>query len=169
MADDTGRLPDAAELRVPEGVLAARFGHEAPVGVADALRDDDDAIAHLLHHGLHLGEEGRFVEGVLREQDQVRGLVLAAAGEAFRSAYGFVPVNHLVCVTQDLAATRPDVVADLVRVFHEATATRPDLPKGRTALGPAIERAIRFCTEQGLLPHPLTLDEVWAGLPPGID
>jgi 4,5-dihydroxyphthalate decarboxylase len=94
---------------------------------------------------------------------------LAAAGEAFRATYGFVPVNHLVCVTKDLATTRPDVVADLVRLFHEATAARPDLPKGRAALGPAIERAIRFCKEQGLLPRPLTLDEVWDGLPPGID
>jgi 4,5-dihydroxyphthalate decarboxylase len=54
-----------------------------------------------------------------------------------------------------------------VAMFRAALAGTT-LPVGRAALRPAIELAIRNCTEQGLLPRPLTLDEVWEGLPPGI-
>lgn len=92
---------------------------------------------------------------------------VAAAGEAFRAAHGFVPVNHLVCVTRNLAQNRPEVVAEIVRLFGRAL-HGTGLPFGRAALRPAIKLAIRYCTEQGLLPRPLTLDEVWEGLPPGI-
>jgi 4,5-dihydroxyphthalate decarboxylase len=93
---------------------------------------------------------------------------VAAAGEAFRAAHGFVPVNHLVCVSRDLAQSQPETVAEIVRLFRTALAGTA-LPLGRNALRPAIELAIRYCLEQGLLPRPLALDEVWEGLPPGID
>ena len=42
------------------------------------------------------------------------------------------------------------------------------LPFGRAALQPAIGLAIANCVEQGLLPRPITPDEVWNGLPPGV-
>ena len=38
-------------------------------------------------------------------------------------------------------------------------------PSGRAALDPAVSLALRYAAEQGLLARPLTLDEVWAGLP----
>jgi len=92
----------------------------------------------------------------------------AAAGAAFRAAHGFVPVNHLVVVTRDLAAGRPELVAELHALLRAAV-SGTDLPAGRAALAPAIALAIRWCVAQGLLPRALTLDEVWDGLPPGID
>jgi 4,5-dihydroxyphthalate decarboxylase len=92
---------------------------------------------------------------------------VAAAGAAFRATHGFVPVNHMVCVTRDLAESRPEIVAEIVRLFGVAV-QGSGLPFGRAALRPAIELAVRYCTEQGLLPRPLTLDEVWEGLPTGI-
>ena len=92
---------------------------------------------------------------------------LEAAAAAFRAAHGFEPVNHLVCVTQDVATRHPDAVAEIVQALGRCTAGS-GLPFGRAALRPAIERAIANCTEQGLLPQPLGLDEVWGGLPPGI-
>jgi 4,5-dihydroxyphthalate decarboxylase len=92
---------------------------------------------------------------------------LDAAAAAFRGAHGFVPVNHLVCVTQDVAAAHPDAVIRLTKKLGEATAGS-GLPLGRAALRPAIELAIANCAEQGLLPRPLRLDEVWAGLPAGV-
>lgn len=91
-------------------------------------------------------------------------LDVAAAGAAFRARHGFVPVNHLVCVRQDLAEARPDVVAEVARMFRVATAGT-DLPQGREALRPAIALALRYCAEQGLLPRPMSVDEAWAGLP----
>ncbi len=91
----------------------------------------------------------------------------AAAGEAFRAAHGFVPVNHLAVVTRALADSRPDFVSALDAMFRGALAGTP-LPVGRAALAAPIALAIRYCTEQGLLPRPLTLDEVWDGLPADI-
>jgi len=90
---------------------------------------------------------------------------VAAAGEAFRAAHGFVPVNHLVCVTRDVATKHPDAVVEVVRMFGRAVAGT-GLPFGRAALQPAIDLAIANCVEQGLLPRPITPDEVWDGLPP---
>ncbi len=92
---------------------------------------------------------------------------VAAAGEAFRAAHGFVPVNHLVVVTADVAARHPDAVAEIHRMFRTALAGTA-LPAMRAALDPAIALAIRYCVEQGLLPRPLSLDEVWNGLPAGL-
>jgi 4,5-dihydroxyphthalate decarboxylase len=92
---------------------------------------------------------------------------VATAGEAFRARYGFVPVNHLVVVSRGLAEARPEAVAGIVGAFRTALAGTA-LPVGRAALEPAIAQAVRFCTEQGLLPRPLSPDEVWDGLPAGI-
>lgn len=85
----------------------------------------------------------------------------AAAGEEFRAAHGFMPVNHLVVARGDVARARPDLLAELLRMLGAAGA---DLP-GRAGLDPAISLALRFCAAQGLLARPLTLDEVWAGSP----
>jgi 4,5-dihydroxyphthalate decarboxylase len=89
---------------------------------------------------------------------------VAAAGAAFQAQHGFVPVNHLVCMRQELAETRPDIVAEIVRMFRAATAGS-GLTQGRAALGPAIALAIRYCAEQGLLPRSMTVEDAWAGLP----
>jgi 4,5-dihydroxyphthalate decarboxylase len=91
----------------------------------------------------------------------------AAAGEAFRAAHGFVPVNHLVVVTRALADSRPDLVASLFAMFRDAL-VGTGLPCGRAALAAPIALAIRYCQEQALLPRPLTLEEVWDGLPGAI-
>jgi 4,5-dihydroxyphthalate decarboxylase len=77
----------------------------------------------------------------------------AAAGEAFRATYGFMPVNHLLVMREELARARPDVVAEVTRLFGETP---------RAALNPAIELASRWCAEQGLLKRPLSLEEAWA-------
>ncbi len=91
------------------------------------------------------------------------------AAERFRQRHGFMPVNHLVVVQRRLADTRPDLVAELVRLFDAArpadAAKRDALPFGRDALAPAIGLALRFMREQALLPRPLDPAEVWEGLP----
>ncbi|MGI4944770.1 MAG: ABC transporter substrate-binding protein [Janthinobacterium lividum] len=97
----------------------------------------------------------------------------AAAGEAFRHRHGFVPVNHLVTVRCDLAERRPDLVAELLRMFRDAKAAAPPgpgendpLPMGQTALQPAITLALRYSAQQGLLPRRFGIEDVWEGLPP---
>jgi 4,5-dihydroxyphthalate decarboxylase len=83
------------------------------------------------------------------------------AADAFWSRHHLVPVNHLVCIRAEHATH----AAELTRLFGEAKtppAERDPRPFGRDALDPALALAIRYCTEQGLLPHVLTLDDVWA-------
>jgi 4,5-dihydroxyphthalate decarboxylase len=87
-----------------------------------------------------------------------------AAGAAFRAAHGFVPVNHLLVARGDVARERPEALAELWRVLRAAGADAP----GREALAPVINLAGRYSAEQGLLPRPLSLDEVWEGTPPGL-
>ena len=96
----------------------------------------------------------------------------AAAAEAFWRKHRFVPVNHLVTVRRELAEERPDLVAELVRMFRDAKAAAPPaengrdpLPTGRAALQPAVDLALRYADEQGLLPRRLGPEEVWDGLP----
>lgn len=73
----------------------------------------------------------------------------AAAGDRFRAAYGFTPVNHVAVASTHLATQHPDWLQDLVGL----------LP------GPAdLERAtpvmLRFLQEQAMLPRMLPVREV---------
>ena len=87
-----------------------------------------------------------------------------AAGAAFRAAHGFVPVNHLLAARGDVARCRPELMAELVRLLRESGDEVP----GREGLRPALELAVRYAHEQGLLPRPLSPDEAWEGSPPGL-
>lgn len=88
-----------------------------------------------------------------------------AAGQAFFSRHGLLPVNHMVVVRAEIA-WQDGVVRALLDAFRAAG---NPFPFGRTALDPAISLALRYAQEQGLLTRPITLEEVWAGLPPGSD
>jgi len=100
---------------------------------------------------------------------------LEASAEAFRRKHGFVPVNHLVAVRSELARSRPDLILELVRLFRQANIAAPQAADreryriGRAALQPAISLVLRYTAEQGLLPRPLDIDEVWEGLPAGLE
>ncbi|GGJ30271.1 substrate-binding domain-containing protein [Neoroseomonas lacus] len=87
-----------------------------------------------------------------------------AAGADFQAAFGFMPVNHLVTVQRDLARREPDRVARLARHFS-AAATAASLPVGRDALAMPLRHAVEFCVAQGLLMRPLSLEDIWEGLP----
>jgi 4,5-dihydroxyphthalate decarboxylase len=94
-----------------------------------------------------------------------------AAGRAFLAARGFTPINHMICVREDLAEARPELIEELMRMFREAAALArseagavPPSP-GRGAIDSALELAARYASEQGLTPRQLTLDEVWSGSP----
>jgi 4,5-dihydroxyphthalate decarboxylase len=84
----------------------------------------------------------------------------AAAGAAFHARYGFKPVNHLV-VMKGAHARDAALVAEVLRQFNAAGTT----PRSRAALNPALELASRWCADQGLMARPLSLAEIWAGLP----
>jgi 4,5-dihydroxyphthalate decarboxylase len=87
----------------------------------------------------------------------------AAAAEAFRAVHGFVPVNHLAVLRQDIVARHPEAAGELVRLL-----SAPGLASGREALAAPLLLASRWCADQGLTPRALSLDEIWDGLPPGV-
>lgn len=79
----------------------------------------------------------------------------SAAAAQFQADYGLMPVNHLAIVT----TANADAIPELMRLLT-AAGTPPMV--GRAALDPALALALRFCTEQGMLPREITLDEVWS-------
>ena len=84
-----------------------------------------------------------------------------AAGRAFFARHHLMPVNHMVVVRAELAR-RPGAVRALLDAFRAAG---NPFPFGRAALDPAVTLALRYADQQGLLTRPLTLEDVWAGLP----
>ena len=88
-----------------------------------------------------------------------------AAARAFLARHGMMPVNHMVVVRAEVAA-RAGAVRSVIDAF---LAAGNPYPFGRRALDPAVSLALRYAGEQGLLAHPLTLEEAWAGLPAGFD
>jgi 4,5-dihydroxyphthalate decarboxylase len=86
------------------------------------------------------------------------------SAKTFLSKHGFTPVNHLVCVKTAVAANRPDLVVELMRMMKEA-AGEADVVRTHAALDPALDLASRFAAEQGLTQRRLSLAEIWSGSP----
>jgi 4,5-dihydroxyphthalate decarboxylase len=93
-----------------------------------------------------------------------------AANRAWSETHGGVPINHMLVIREHLAATRPDVVQEVYRVFKEAKAASfaetgvPDLDPlrfGIEANRRSLEVIIDFAVKQGLLPHPFAVDELF--------
>lgn len=100
-----------------------------------------------------------------------------ASAEVFWRKHGFVPVNHMLTVRRDLADSRPDALREVMRLCREAkhaaavplSGGRDPLVTGQAALNPAIRLALRYTAEQGLLPRGMEIEDVWEGLPAGLE
>lgn len=88
----------------------------------------------------------------------------AAAGAAFQARHGFIPVNHLLVVTREVAEASPHLLSELLRMLRDSGAAI----RSREALRPALALALRYCAEQGMLPRALTPEQAWDGLPTAI-
>jgi 4,5-dihydroxyphthalate decarboxylase len=92
-----------------------------------------------------------------------------AAALKWYAQHGVVPINHMVCVTEALAKSNPQAVAEVYRLLAKSKAAgglpKPGgidfLPYGLDACRPALEMMIKFCTQQKLLPRPLNVDELF--------
>ena len=94
----------------------------------------------------------------------------AAAADAFWRRHSVIPINHMLIVGSDLAERRPDLVRELIGMFDAAAGAAPGTCKAAYAVdAPALRRALqlalRYAAEQGLLPRALSVAELWAGLP----
>ena len=95
-----------------------------------------------------------------------------AAADHFWTLNGFVPINHVVVIRSEHALAEPSAVKQLVGLFEASKAEsgrpkpeRDNCPFGRAAIEPSLKMALRLALEQGLLPHPLSLEEIWAHSP----
>ena len=127
---------------------------------------------------LHQGELDAVIVGNEVPDDPMLRTVFPdpeAAAEAFWQKHGLVPINHMLTMRRELAERRPELVAELMRMFGEAKAAAGDVasygrdpyPIGRASLQPGVDLALRYAAEQGLLPRSLAAQEVWQGLPAG--
>lgn len=92
-----------------------------------------------------------------------------AVAEKWAKSHHGVPINHMLIVKQELSRSRPDVVQDIFRQLHESklAAGLPDSGEldpyrfGVEACRPILEIIIDFCHRQELIPHRLTVDELF--------
>jgi 4,5-dihydroxyphthalate decarboxylase len=93
----------------------------------------------------------------------------AAEAKAWYAKHAIVPVNHLVVVTEQLAASRPDVVAEVYRMLMESKAEAPaadgvDLvPFGLEATRRPLELITSYAAQQNLIPRPYRVEELFGG------
>jgi 4,5-dihydroxyphthalate decarboxylase len=90
-----------------------------------------------------------------------------AAAQAWYRKHHIVPLNHMVVVSAELAKSRPDIVEEVYALLREGKRRAPPpqgadtTPFGVEACRPALERIIAYCVQQGLIPRPFEVDELF--------
>jgi 4,5-dihydroxyphthalate decarboxylase len=75
---------------------------------------------------------------------------------------GVYPINHIVVVKDALLAVHPWLAEELMRLFLASRKLADDtVPYGTDANRPAIELLMRYAAEQGLIPRPYRVDELF--------
>jgi 4,5-dihydroxyphthalate decarboxylase len=140
-----------AEAKEPPGVVRAKPG-------ADITRMLVDGELDAAIYGAALPDDPR-LKSVIPDPD--------AAARDWYAKHGLVPVNHMVVVTEELANTKPDAVAELYRLLEagKAAAGRPatidTAPFGKDANRRCLELLISYAVQQRLIPRPISVDELW--------
>src|SRR5579885_1263834 len=91
------------------------------------------------------------------------------AAQKWAERHRGVPINHMLVVRTELSKSRPNVVAEIFRLFKESkrAAGLPDRGAldpyrfGVEACRPTLEVIIDFCRQQKLLARPLSVDELF--------
>jgi 4,5-dihydroxyphthalate decarboxylase len=143
-------------------------GHVAeakdPAGVIRA-RPDQDITQMLI-----AGELDAAIYGAAMPNDPRLQSVIPDPDAAARAWYGkhsVVPVNHMVVVTDELARSNPQAVAELYRLLEagkQAAGSRGPIdtaPFGKEANRPCLEMLIGYAVQQELIPRRLAVDELW--------
>ncbi len=91
----------------------------------------------------------------------------AQAGPAWHAATGLIPINHMLVVTKQIVAERPDLAREVYRLLRSSkeaagAAKGPDMrPIGIDAIRPSLELAIRLAEEQAIIPRAFSVDELF--------
>jgi 4,5-dihydroxyphthalate decarboxylase len=94
-----------------------------------------------------------------------------AAAKAWYARHAIVPVNHLVVVTEALAASRPDVVAEVYRMLKASKAIAPPAPAGAVDSVPfgleatrrSLELITSYVAQQNLIPARVRVEDLFGG------
>jgi len=93
----------------------------------------------------------------------------AEADRRWQAEHGFVPINHVLTMPLAVARAHPETVREVYRLFKlgkasvdDPSALRRRLPDGVDALRGPLATTLAFCERQGLMPRPLTVDELLA-------
>lgn len=99
---------------------------------------------------------------------RVRTLVPDAqsAAKDWFAREGVVPINHMFAVHEDVSKRRPDIVRELFRMIVESRALAENVPAvfppiGLEANRKGIQLAIDWALDQKIIPHRLTVDELF--------
>ena len=91
------------------------------------------------------------------------------ADRRWQAEHGFVPINHVLTMPLAVARAHPESVRAVYRLFKLAKASVADpealkrrLPDGIEALHGPLATTLAFCERQGLMPRPVTVDELLA-------
>jgi len=142
-----------AEAKDPAGVIRARSDQDMTKMLIDG--ELDAAI-----YGAALPKEPQ-LKSVIPDPD--------ASALAWYGKHKVVPVNHMIVVTEELARSNPQAVAELYRLLEagKAASGRPVVgeidtaPFGKEANRPCLEMLISYAVQQGLIPRRLDIDELW--------
>ena len=93
----------------------------------------------------------------------------AEADRRWQAEHGFVPINHVLTVPTAVAQANPEAVRAVYRLFKQGKASVADpaalhkrLPDGIDVLRGPLAKTLAFCERQGLMPRPLSVDELLA-------
>jgi 4,5-dihydroxyphthalate decarboxylase len=77
--------------------------------------------------------------------------------------HGVLPINHMVVVSDRLSNEHPDAVREVHRMLRESAARAPGgAPKfSPEATRRSLELIIRYTAQQGLIPRPFAVDELY--------
>ena len=95
-----------------------------------------------------------------------------AAAKTWHAKHALVPVNHLVVVTEALAGSRPDVVAEVYRMLQESKAKAgaveaiDPVPFGIDANRRSLELIIDYAAQQKLIPERYRVADLFGTLRP---
>ncbi|WP_322044057.1 phosphate ABC transporter substrate-binding protein [Paraburkholderia sp. J67] len=99
---------------------------------------------------------------------RVRTLVPDAqqAAKDWFAREGVVPINHMFVVHRDLSRTRPDIVRELYAMIADSRAAAEGVPAVFPPLGleanrKGIQLAIDWALDQKIIPHRLSVDELF--------
>lgn len=102
--------------------------------------------------------------------DGVERLFPPDAADEWFARYGVIPINHMICVTDELSESHPEVVRSLVGAISEVKQTLPPpgdgafdpYPIGIDACRDALEMMQEFGLSQGILERKVPIEELFA-------